>query len=289
MIIDCHQHTDWHGRRTEDLVKHLDELGVDKAWLLSWEAIDGALEPWYAHLSIAQVFSAARSYPGRFIIGAAPDPRRPNVLDLIRQYHKAGARVFGEVKLRVLMDSPELIAAFRLAGELRMPVLFHLQLPNANEPYPSCWYLGDVDAVERTLVKCPDTIFVAHGPGWWAHISDDRKAHTQSYPTGRVVPGGAVVRLLDEYPNLYCDLSAGSGFNGIQRDPKFGRRFLIHYADRILYGTDFFDRRHLDHLRSIDLPQSVLEKILCGNALKLVPLAGASGEKAGAARPPRRR
>ena len=42
----------------------------------------------------------------------------------------------------------------------------------------SQWYMGDIDAVERTLQKCPDTTFIGHGPGWWAHISNDQ-AHVR--------------------------------------------------------------------------------------------------------------
>ena len=291
MIIDCHQHTDWHGKTTADFIQYFDSAGVDRAWLLSWEEIDGGRDPGYMHLSIDNVFATAAAHPSRYVIGTAPDPRRENVLELIRRYRREGAKIFGEVKLCVLMDTPELIAAFRLAGELGMPVLFHLQLPNPKDPDvrrdrgPGQWYLGDIDAVERTLTQCPGTVFLGHGPGWWAHISADEKGYgvpkpdaaglggpyASVYPDGPVVPGGGVVRLLEKYPNIYCDLSAWSGLNGISRDREFGRRFLIDYADRLLYGTDYWDTKLLDYLRGLELPPAVLEKILSGNAIRLEP------------------
>jgi len=270
-IIDSHQHTNWQGKRTPELVAYLDRSGVDKAWLLSWESLDGGREPHYLHLSIDDVFDAAAQYPDRFLVGAGPDPRRENAPELLQRYHRDGARVYGEIKLRVLMDTPELILMFRWAGRLGMPVVFHVDLPVCRGDRVGLWYLGEPDAVERALAKCPETNFVAHGPGWWAHISGDRKGYEAVYPDGPVVSGGQVIRLLEKHPNLYCDLSGTSGFNALTRDPGFGRRFLLDFQDRLLYGADQFDTRVLDHLRTLDLPGEACGKILAGNALKLVP------------------
>ena len=44
---------------------------------------------------------------------------------------------------------------------------------------------------------------------------------------------------MEKYPNLYGDLSAGSGAGAISRDLEFGREFLIRRQDRIMFGTDF--------------------------------------------------
>ena len=276
MIIDCHQHSDWHGRRAKDLIEYMNGAGVDVAWVLTWESTDGGLEPCYQHISASETFAAAEAFPGRFIVGTAPDLRREGALDLVREYHRRGARILGEVKLRAIMDTPELIQGFRLAGELSMPVLFHLELPRLENGTLTQWYLGDIDAVERTLQKCPDTIFVAHGPGWWAHISKDKRSYESSYPDGPIVPGGGVVRLMEKYHNLYSDISASSGLRAMSRGRTFTKRFLTDFADRILYGTDYWDTRLLDHLRSLDLPTDMLAKILYKNALKLVPLNSSS-------------
>ena len=272
MIIDCHQHTNWHGRTTRDLVAYLDEAHVAKAWVLSWEALDGGREPWYMHLSIEDAFAAAREHPRRFIVGAGADPRREECPALLRRYHRAGARVYGEIKLRILMDTPELVAAFRTAGRLGMPVLFHLEVPRLEGGRLTPWYLGDIDAVDRTLEKCPDTTFIAHGPGWWAHFSADDGAYRSNYPKGPVVPGGKALRLLEKRANLCCDLSANSAYNALTRDPAFGRQFLVAFADRILYGADYVDTKMLDHLKKLDLPKAAAGKILSGNARRLVAM-----------------
>ena len=51
-------------------------------------------------------------------------------------------------------------------------------------------------------------------------------------------PVGLTDRLLTEYPNLYCDLSARSGYHGLHRDPEFARGFLRRHRARLLWGTD---------------------------------------------------
>ena len=73
--------------------------------------------------------------------------------------------------------------------------------------------------------------------------------------TGEVAPGGAVPRLLRTYPNLYGDISAGSGYNALTRDPEFGVRFLNEFHDRLFFGTDICspknDHRHAELLRTL--------------------------------------
>ena len=95
--------------------------------------------------------------------------------------------------------------------------------------------------LERALGAHPKTVFIGHGPGWWASISGDVTAdELGGYPKKPVAPGGAVDRLMEQYPNLYGDLSAGSAKRA--RDAKFGREFLIRRADRLLFGTDYLRR-----------------------------------------------
>ena len=49
---------------------------------------------------------------------------------------------------------------------------------------------------------------------------------------------GVVPRLFRQYPNLYGDLSAGSGANALMRDPDYAVRFLHEFQDRLMFGTD---------------------------------------------------
>ena len=48
----------------------------------------------------------------------------------------------------------------------------------------------------------------------------------------------ALANLLREHPNLYCDLSAGSGANALMRDREHAARFIEAFSDRLLWGAD---------------------------------------------------
>jgi uncharacterized protein len=133
------------------------------------------------------------------------------------------------------------------------------------------WYMTNVERLEPVLDEFPDTIFIGHGPGWWAEISGNADEALEPYPQGPVIEGGRLPRLLREYDNLYADISAGSGYRALTRDPEFGLQFILDLQDKLLYGTDNRDSKHLELLRGLDLPSEVLAKITHENAARLVP------------------
>jgi predicted TIM-barrel fold metal-dependent hydrolase len=217
-----------------------------------------------------------QQYPDKFVLGYCPDPRDPKAISKLRAAVKIyGVKVCGELKVRMMYDNPDAIRLFKECGALNLPVTVHIDYEfnrEKNAPWPNFWYGGGIDAFERAIKACPDTTFLGHAPGFWAHISGDDKFNKTSYPKGPIVAGGRLIELLDKYPNLYCDISAGSGCNALSRDPEFGKKFIIKYQDRILYARDYFDKVHREFLDSIELDQEVLDKIYYKNALKLVPL-----------------
>ena len=44
--------------------------------------------------------------------------------------------------------------------------------------------------------------------------------------------------MLEEYPNVYGDISAGSGLGALTRDPEFGRDFVRRHRTKLLWATD---------------------------------------------------
>ena len=56
-----------------------------------------------------------------------------------------------------------------------------------------------------------------------------------------MTPGGLTDRYLSDYPNMYGDLSAGSGLNALTRDEDFTRDFLTRHQDKLVFGSDCSD------------------------------------------------
>ena len=159
-------------------------------------------------------------------------------------------------------------------GKMGLPITIHLDYPidsgRGDYPRPNWWYGGSIESFERAVAACPETNFIGHAPGFWAHISGDDKNDKEAYPKGSIEPGGKVPELLRQYDNLYADLSAGSGLTAISRDEKFGKAFLIEFQDRMLFGRDYFDTRLMDYLQSLELPEEAFDKITYKNAQKLL-------------------
>lgn len=287
MIIDAHNHPDWHGHDLNRFLANMAQHHIDVTWLLSWEAPSDEWDPHYSHvipqhsaagpIAFARCLSYAERAPGKFVLGYAPDPRRPDAIDqLDAAVEIYGVRVCGELKLRMMYDNLDAIRLYRFCGKKGLPVIVHIDYEfdtGRKYPRPNWWYGGGFDPFERAVRACPETNFLGHAPGFWAHISADDKYDKEAYPKGPIVPGGRVVNLLRECPNLYCDLSAGSAHNALSRDPAFAKEFLLEFQDRVLYARDYFDNIHQEFINSLGLSAEVLEKIYSGNALKLVPLA----------------
>lgn len=284
MIIDAHNHPDWHSHNLDRFLQNMAQYNIDKTWLLTWECPPDEYDPEHNHTSLRDgwgpiPFSRGLRYtehaPDRFVLGYAPDPRRADAIDRLGAAIEIyGVRLYGELKLRMMYDNPDALRMFRFCGEKGLPVTVHIDYEfetGSKYPRPNWWYGGGIEAFERAVRACPGTTFIGHGPGFWAHISNDDLYDQVPYPTGKVVPGGKLPQMFRQYPNLYADLSAGSGLNALTRDSPFAREFLLEFRDRLLYGRDCFDNRMQEFLNSLGLPQETLTKIYAGNALRLVP------------------
>jgi predicted TIM-barrel fold metal-dependent hydrolase len=287
-IIDAHNHPDCHGHDLDKFLANMERYGIDQTWLLNWECQENEYDFHYKNVLAGPVlgspagpvpFSRCISYkeraPEKFVLGYCPDPRLPDACARLKAAHDIyGAKVCGELKCRMMYDNPDALRLFRLAGELGMPVTFHLQYDRqrtCDDPRQE-WWGGTIDTIERVLRACPDTLFLGHAPGFWIHISNDALWRDHTYPPEnvKVVSGGRVPELLRKYPNLYGDLSAGSGCQALKRDPEFAKGFLTEFQDRVLYARDFFDHQHQEVINSLDLATGVLEKIYHANAEKLI-------------------
>jgi hypothetical protein len=85
-------------------------------------------------------------------------------------------QICGELKLRMMYDNPDALRLYRFCGEAGLAVLVHLdyELPCApGHPWPNYWYGGGIEALARAAALCPETKFIGHAPGFWAHLSKD--------------------------------------------------------------------------------------------------------------------
>lgn len=255
MIIDAHTHVyAWPGisspNRDDDLtfmsverqIEFMDSLGIDRAVVLPLTNAEAPAEP----QSLGEILHIRDRYPDRFIPYCNVDPRLPldpakitknDFVALLLQYREAGCLGLGELTARIPWYHPSMQALLGACAEVGFPVIFHTIPPDVN----SYGVLDDIGlpGLEYSLKQHPELMLVGHSPGFWSEISGDVTAETKrGYPRGPVAPGGKVTSLLREHPNLYGDLSAGSGFNALARDEEFAFDFIAEFADRLFFGLD---------------------------------------------------
>jgi predicted TIM-barrel fold metal-dependent hydrolase len=276
-FIDVHTHLGqtWNIKQplsAEELLRWMDAHEVAQAVVLPLVSPEASSYP----LTSAFVLAETKKHRHRLVPFCSIDPRTSfsgghrGLVDMLKRYIDAGAKGFGEHKPGVKIDSPQNLALFAACAEVELPVLLHLD--NERNLDAPC-----LPGLATVLAATPDLAFMAHGPGWWASISGNvTQADLGGYPRGEVVPGSAIDALLDKFPNLYGDLSAGSGANAIRRDLKFGRDFLVRRADRLMFGTDFLspgqDVPQFELMEQLDLPTEVQAKIFHENARHVLKL-----------------
>ncbi len=192
-------------------------------------------------------------------------------------YKSLGAKGIGELTANLYIDDPMMQNLFYHAEQCQLPILFHIGKVGGDD-YGIVDDLG-LPRLEQSLKKFPNLRFIGHSHKWWSEISGDcTEENRAGNPKGPVVPGGRVVELMRGYPNMYGDLSAGSGENAVMRDPEFGYRFLEEFQDKLYFGLDYCantNYRNLSHfldeaVESGKISQTAYNKICRENALQLL-------------------
>jgi uncharacterized protein len=263
--IDVHCH--WDALvAPEFLLRAMDELGVEKAVNLSggWGSqLERMLSRYHARapdrllvfanidFSMIDVDEVARRWPEQLETYRAAGLSGLKIFKSLGLTERTGAGLVGARKdpsrPLIAIDDPRLDAVFEKCGELKMPVLIHSADPPAffepvdekNErwmqlkrhpdwSFYSQW--GDRPSREdvlaqrnRRIARHPRTVFIV------AHMAE----HADDL--------AGLAAFLDAHPNAYVDLSAREAEIG--RQPFAARRFMIEYADRVLFGTDRYPGR----------------------------------------------
>ncbi len=295
MFIDIHVHTrDQRGPNRygtdqtyatpDELIEMYDEVGIAKAVILP------GVNPECAHVvqSNESAIEIAESYPGRFIPFCNIDPRMianspdADLSYLMEYYRDQGCPGIGEVCANLYFDDPLMQNLFGHAEKTGMLLTFHVATHQGG-------IYGIVDDLhlprfQKTVETFPELRFLCHSQAFWSEISGDVTDETRGgYPKGPVTEGGKVPELL-RYPNVYGDLSAGSGYNSVSRDPEFGYAFLTEFQDKLCFGTDVCAPSNRDNvlinlknfmeagLAEGKISQEVFDKVSHQNAERLLQL-----------------
>ncbi len=138
------------------------------------------------------------------------------------------------------VDDAKLDPIWEICGKYGRPIVIHVADPAA--------FFVPLDRFNerwQQLSAHPDWMF--HGPDYpsRAEILEQRNRVIARHPQTTFVCAhfgnnpedlASVGRWLDEYPNMYVEISAR--INELGRQPYTARRFFIEYQDRILFGTD---------------------------------------------------
>ena len=280
-IIDIHQHTRYAGRSDEHLIAHQRAMGITRTVLLPAGAYVQRESTHFGKsnglavniLGNESVLAIAKRLPGEFYFFANEVPDLPGARQEIEKYLKLGAKGIGEQKFNVDCDSQPMQEIFALAREYGVPVLMHFQHGMYNHGY---------ERMGKVLEKWTDVNFIGHAQTFWANVDKGHTDQAVLYPKTKVTPGGLTDRYLSGFPNLYADMSAGSGLNALLRDETHAREFLERHQDKLLYGSDCSDTagagekcsgsQQIATIRRLSPSKGIERKILWGNAKKLLKL-----------------
>ncbi|MBQ9740642.1 MAG: amidohydrolase family protein [Kiritimatiellae bacterium] len=226
----------------EQLIAHYDRLGIEKGCILGL----GTPENFIGGMSNESILRLCAAYPDRFIPFCVVDPRScgntpyAQFRDVLMHYRDRGCKGFGELCANIHLLDPRMQNLFKACEEVGLPVTFHTT--------PMCgWSYGVVDdsglpALEICLQRFPKLRFFGHSSAFWSEITVCRTMQERnSRGKGPIKEEGAIQRLMRKYPNLYGDLSAGSGACALMRDPAYAAKFLTEFQDRIMFGIDICD------------------------------------------------
>jgi predicted TIM-barrel fold metal-dependent hydrolase len=239
-IIDIHQHLGYSGRSDEALLAHQRAMGATTTILLpagrsvtSVSTHQGAANGLQAQAlgnKACQRFATVHRDAFRF--GANEVPDIDGATKEIERYLKRGALLIAEQKFGVECDAPAMQRIYELAQAHQVPVLMHWQFEMYNYGF---------ERFGKMLEKYPRVTFLGHAQTWWANIDKNHRDQSVLYPKGPVTPGGLTDRYLTDYPNMFGDLSAGSGLNALTRDEAFTQAFLTRHQDKLVFGSDCSD------------------------------------------------
>lgn len=231
---------------------------------------------------MAELLEIRKKYPNKIYVFATIDEADINAANVLEDAVKKGA-----VGLKLLgwhpsfydeeVDSEKMYKVYKKCKDFNLPILIHISMKKHEDWQPR---------FARVLKDFPDVTFIAAHYGKFAPEVEKFQ------------------RFLDEFSNLYFDVSMGGGVKRytkqITLEPDRFRDFIIKNQNRVMWGTDiilsrdktgdFLHRRIMHDLSlfqselyltpyspekhpvyGLHLPHNVLEKMYYKNAIKIFP------------------
>jgi predicted TIM-barrel fold metal-dependent hydrolase len=265
----------------EQLIEHYNDIGVEQAVLLP--LIGPEFYPGQGNEEILEIVDR---FPGRFIPFCNIHPRAINnspdapLSDVMKKYKDKGCKGIGEVTSNMRFDDPYILNFLKHVEIAGLPLTFHIA-PCIDNTY-GLYDDPGLPLLETTLQKYSGITFLGHSQCFWSEIGTLREVNDRAgYPDYPVDAEGAVPKLMRKYPNLYGDLSAGSGCNALTRDPEYAVKFMTEFQDRLMFGLDICSPpknvpklvKFLTEMKdSGKISLEIFNKISRGNAIHLLNL-----------------
>ena len=310
-VIDYHNHLD--AQDPENVLRIMDECGIEHVVNITMKVGDEALRILRKFQNAdPQRFSTIGWMDWS---GIERDNFIPLSLERLERLADAGIvgfKIWKDLGLTVRdrtgsllhVDDQRLAPIFDRCGELGLPVMMHIGDPEA--------FFLPIDAPNERLEELsahPDWSF--HGAAFGKYdLLAQRDRVFKRHPTTTFVAAHIaensenlenVTAILDANPNVFVDISARASELG--RQPFSARRFFLRFADRILFGSDlvpdvemyrlyyrfletedeYFEypshasRQGRWNIYGINLPDDVLRKVYCDNALNLLSMPRTHG------------
>ncbi len=248
MFIDIHAHAylfdcppqDGHTifAKPEEVISRYDELGIEKGILLPLIGPEV-----YLPQSNEEIIEICRRYPDRFVPFCNIDPRGiHNASDTdfgvwLNWYKDHGCKGVGEFMPNLPFMHPLVLNFFKQVEAVGFSLTFDI-----SDRIGGTYGLYDdpgLPQLENCLRRFPKLKIFGHGPAFWSEIGQlETPADRGGYPKYPIREEGVVPKLFRRYENMWGDLSAGSGYNALARDPEYAAKFLMEFQDRLCYGTD---------------------------------------------------
>lgn len=276
----------------KELLERYDHYGIEMGALLP--VVNSEI---YLPQANEDILEMVEHHPDRFFPFCNLDPRalinRSDApLDEVLQYYKdLGCKGIGEIMPNMEFMDDRVQNLFRCAEKVGLPVTTDgSDRPNGD--FGLCDAPG-LPGLEHTLQRFPNLKFIAHGPVFWAEITERRRPalckavfrcdglqYGSPSVSHKKMTEGVAVELLRDFPNLYGELSDACGI--LKNDEEFAIKIFIEFQDKLFFGTDccnstvdanFQGKLWFDHLHDTGkLPEAVWKKICRNNAIDFFQL-----------------